>query len=192
MPFIPLRPLHMVFTAAALLLVPALSVLSDAAQEHQPYAGMEGRDIKALSPERIEGLMTGKGIGYALAAELNHYPGPRHALDMNRELNLSAEQNERVKTLFDGMEARAVALGKQIIAVEKKLDHAFSSRTATAETVEGLTGEIGRLEGALRAVHLTTHLEMAQILTPHQIKLYDQLRGYADGGAMVHTPGMTH
>ena len=51
-----------------------------------PYAGMQNRAIKALSDEQIAQLRAGKGMALALAAELNGYPGPLHALDL-------AEQN---------------------------------------------------------------------------------------------------
>ena len=46
------------------------------AQSHQPYAGLEGRAIKALSEQQIADLRAGRGMGLALAAELNGYPGP--------------------------------------------------------------------------------------------------------------------
>ena len=69
---------------AAVLLV--LAVSPAAAQDPAPYAGLETREIKALSPEQIEDLLAGEGMGYALAAELNHYPGPRHVLALAAEL----------------------------------------------------------------------------------------------------------
>ena len=46
-----------------------------------PYAGEESRAIKSLSASEIQALRQGHGMGYAKAAELNHYPGPRHVLD---------------------------------------------------------------------------------------------------------------
>ncbi|MER8435493.1 hypothetical protein NKH11_02460 [Mesorhizobium sp. M1393] len=42
------------------------------------YSGMEARRVKALSGEQIADLMAGRGMGLALAAELNSYPGPSH------------------------------------------------------------------------------------------------------------------
>src|SRR5687768_9587041 len=59
-----------------------------------PYAGEEARDIKALSPEEIEGYQKGAGLGYAKPAELNSYPGPLHALEMAERLGLSEEQRD--------------------------------------------------------------------------------------------------
>ena len=57
-----------------------------------PYAGQEARSIKALSADEIEGLLAGKGMGFAKAAELNGYPGPAHVLELAQQLRLSDEQ----------------------------------------------------------------------------------------------------
>lgn len=50
-----------------LIINPALSF---AQGEHTPYAGQEKREIKALSSEDINGYLTGHGMGFAKAAEL--------------------------------------------------------------------------------------------------------------------------
>ena len=56
----------------------------------QPYAGMETRAIKTLSDKDIADLNAGRGMGLALAAELNGYPGPvsytHLTLPTNREV----------------------------------------------------------------------------------------------------------
>ena len=41
---------------------------------------------------------------------------------------------------------------------------------------------IGRLRGRLRATQLRYHLRTKAILTPHQVALYNRLRGYGAGG----------
>lgn len=56
-----------------------------------PYAGEEAREIKALSPSDIDGLIAGRGMGYAMAAELNGYPGPAHVLELAEQLELTAD-----------------------------------------------------------------------------------------------------
>ena len=57
-----------------------------------PYAGMQARSIKALSDQQIADLGAGRGMGLALAAELNGYPGPSHVLELADKLDLSADQ----------------------------------------------------------------------------------------------------
>lgn len=91
------------------------------AAEHSSYSGEETRQIKALSESEITGLMAGKGMGYAKAAELNGYPGPKHVLELGKELSLTAEQQKKTETLFALMEASAKSLGVELIAAECEL-----------------------------------------------------------------------
>ena len=66
-------------------------------QGHHPYAGLEQRAVKALSEQQIADLRGGRGMGLALPAELNGYPGPSHVLENADALGLSAEQRECTK-----------------------------------------------------------------------------------------------
>ena len=69
------------------------------AQHHGPYTGQQNREIKALSPQEMQNYLEGKGMGYAKAAELNHYPGPAHALELADRLELTSEQRAAVERL---------------------------------------------------------------------------------------------
>jgi hypothetical protein len=70
--------------AAVVVTILVLIALSPAAlaQSQQPYAGLEGRSIKALSEQQVADLRAGRGMVLALAAELNGYPGPMHVLEL--------------------------------------------------------------------------------------------------------------
>ena len=63
-----------------MLLVLAVCPHAHAQQPAAPYAGYQQRPIKALSEQQIADLRAGRGMGLALAAELNGYPGPVHVL----------------------------------------------------------------------------------------------------------------
>ena len=60
----------------------ALTPVWAVAQSHQPYVGLQSRTIKALSAEQIADLRAGRGMGFALPAELNGYPGPLHVIEL--------------------------------------------------------------------------------------------------------------
>lgn len=143
-----------------------------------PYAGQESRKIKALSPSEIEGYLNGEGMGFAKAAELNHYPGPRHALDLRKELGLTREQIERTEALFRKMKEHAMQLGRALVEKERELDGLFAEQQVTPGQLESLLAEIAKIRGRLRYEHLRAHLEQKNILSSHQIMLYDKLRGY--------------
>ena len=169
----------------------AASVSPLAAQhrhEHarSPYAGEQERDIAALSPQDVAMLEEGEGMGMAKAAELNHFPGPAHVLDMADALGLSAEQRAGVQRLLESMRERAIARGAEVLAEERRLNDMFRQGTASAEAVEASTLKLGTLYGELRGIHLTAHVETRLLLEPEQAAKYDRLRGY---DAAVPRPG---
>ncbi len=161
------------------LLVLLLPIVSSAPE--RPYAGQQERAIKSLSGEEVEAYRQGSGMGFAKAAELNHYPGPKHALELAAELGLTADQATRTKKVYDAMHAEAVRLGRAILEEEKSLDDLFAKASVTPGSLKQSVDAVARLQGALRAAHLAAHLEMRQILTPEQIAKYDALRGYGSG-----------
>jgi hypothetical protein len=144
----------------------------------KPYAGLEQRAVKALSEQQVADLRAGRGMGLALAAELNGYPGPLHVLELADQLELSGELRARMRELFDAMKTEAVPMGETLIAQEAALDRAFAERSISAETLAALTAQIGETQGRLRAIHLKYHLTTADLLSPHQRHRYAELRGY--------------
>jgi len=95
--------------AVALFVLIALAAAA-LAQSSQ-HVGLEGRPIKALSEQQIADLRAGRGMGLALAAELNGYPGPMHALEMADALDQSDQQRAKMQELFAAMKAEAIPLG---------------------------------------------------------------------------------
>lgn len=145
------------------------------------YAGEERREIKSLSAEEVEQLLNGQGMGLAKAAELNHYPGPRHVLELAAELQLTPGQRSRTQATFERMRGEALRLGRLIVEGERALDAMFAKGEIDARKLRASTTGIARLRGDLRAAHLAAHLEMRRLLSPQQVKKYDELRGYAAG-----------
>lgn len=172
-----------VLSAGALALAVGIVPLVSMAQMPQPYAGLETRPIKALSQEQIADLKAGRGMGFALAAELNGYPGPLHVLEHADALGLSEAQRTAVQTLFDAMKAEAMPLGEKLIAQEAELDRQFAGKTITDTSLDQATQAIGATQGALRATHLKYHLATIKVLSPSQVEHYGMLRGYAAHGA---------
>lgn len=155
---------------------------SSAQREPNPYAGQAQREIKALSPEQVRAYMSGQGMGLALAAELNSYPGPRHVMELAAQLNLTDEQATATRQSFERMQREAIRLGGLIVEQERSLDAMFATGDAEAARVRVTAREIARLQGDLRFAHLQAHLEMRRRLTPEQVSRYDELRGYRTGG----------
>ena len=172
-----------------ILIMITLSTLSAADHSYKSkYAGEEKREIKSLSETDIEELKNGKGWGLAKAAELNGLPGPAHLLEMKEEIHLSAKQIRLIEDLYIKMKKDAIPLGLELIELERELNNHFSNRTITDELLGILLERIAQIQKKLRYVHLSTHLETPNILTPEQIALYNKLRGYSSDDPCENIP----
>lgn len=179
----------------ALATLAAMVVASSGASgEPSPYSGMESRAIKAIPAKRVADIKAGKGAGYALTAELNGYPGPRHVLDLAGELKLSRGQRERTQALFETMRREARALGGDLVAREARLETMFASGRIDVESLRRSVTGIAEVEGRLRATHLKYHLAMKTLLSRAQITAYNRLRGYdaPQGGGRGQGHGQGH
>jgi len=166
------------------LLLAAVPLLVWAQTGSAPYAGQETRQIKSLSDEEVQAYLGGRGMGLAKPAELNSYPGPMHVLELAARLELSEAQKARTQKVFEEMRAEAVRLGKAVVAKEAELERLFAEGRVSPASLRANVAEAARLQGELRVVHLLAHLEMKRILSPQQVRRYDELRGYGskEGG----------
>lgn len=164
------------------------NLVSDTQEQQEdasPYAGQQDREIKYLAHSDVEALQNGEGGalgGLAKPAELNSYPGPRHALDNAEKLNLSEEQETELETLFEEMQAESQPVGQEYLEVEKKIDDGYETGNMSEEELETRLDRSGELYGELRYIHLKYHFQTKEILTDQQVKQYNQIRGYAAEG----------
>lgn len=162
-----------------------VSTGSALAQE-SPYVDHQTRSIKALSAEQVQDYLDGKGMGFALAAELNSYPGPKHVLELKDELELNPERLAEVIAIFGSMQQRAKGLGEQIVALERRLDEAFKTRGVSSSELESILTELGALNGEVRFAHLDAHIQVTALLTDQEIHTYQRLRGYGETAGEGH------
>src|SRR5436305_4701046 len=168
------------------LSVAAMMLAFGSAVAQTPYAGMQTRSIKALSDQQIADLRAGRGMGMALAAELNGYPGPSHLLELADGLGLSGAQRSSARDMFEAMKAETIPIGERLIAEEAALDRLFADHVITPEKLTAATAEIGLTQAELRAAHLKYHLSTVAMLEPSQIRQYSAMRGYDNSGSQQH------
>ena len=147
-----------------------------------PYASEPASPVRGLSAAEVEDLLSGAGAGYARSAELNGFPGPRHLMDLRNELALSPAQLATIEATYSSMSSEARMLGGEIVARERSLSEAFSTRTVNVPELSTRLDELGALYAKLRGVHLGAHLSVTPHLTPEQIVRYGELRGYTGTG----------
>ncbi len=177
------------FTAIGCLLFFAAAIAE--ADQISPYVAQQQRELKALSPQEVQQYLEGKGMGFAKAAELNHFPGPLHVLELADRLQLTQEQKTQSEKIYSAMQSEAKALGADLVDKERELDRLFASADIETVKLRVLIGEIGRLQATVRNAHLQAHLEQKAVLTQAQIAAYDELRGYASQDASTH-PHSSH
>jgi Spy/CpxP family protein refolding chaperone len=157
-----------------------------AGDDASSYADLLGTEIRGMSEGEVETLRTGGGGGMALAAELNGYPGPLHVLEHADDLELTEDQEVRVREIREAMLEAAKSVGEEILEQEKRLEAAFRDGTIDAESLKERTRAIALLRGELRAVHWDAHLDTLPVLTHEQVQQYNELRGYGDGAHAGH------
>ncbi|HWP81537.1 MAG TPA: periplasmic heavy metal sensor [Bacteroidota bacterium] len=129
-------------------------------------------------PSDSIGLAEGEGMGLAMYAEQNGYPGPKHVLELKDKLGLTPDQLKKTQALMEGTKLSARAKGEEIIEAEQELYNAFKAGNINEKKVQEMSTKIGKLRGELRAVHLKAHVRMKHILNPPQIELYKSLRAH--------------
>ena len=143
-----------------------------------PYTAQLSSPVRGLSTQEIDDLLQGRGAGYARVAELNRYPGPRHILDLQQNLNLSPDQVTQIEGAFQQMQADAQQLGRKIVEREQQLSTAFARGEIDSAELRLHTEELSKLYSQVRATHLQAHLQIKPLLQPEQIAAYNELRGY--------------
>lgn len=167
-------------TACLALTGPIAAPAQHDPDHHSQYAHQQDSGIAALSLQELQDLESGAGMGMARAAELNHYPGPKHVLELAEELGITAAQREKVEQIRLQMSEAAKRLGAEIVELERQLDRRFEHQHIDEPTLRGLTAEIAALQGDLRATHLVAHLRTSGVLEREQVEAYDKLRGYGE------------
>ena len=169
------------------LLLLAFTIIPVAGLAASPYAGEQSRTIKSsVSRQEVADYVSGNGMGFAKAAELNGYPGPAHVLELAEKLELSPAQKARTEEIFGRMQARVRELGAKLVEEERDLDQRFAAKTISRDSLAKSVDSIGKVQSGIRAAHLQAHLEQSEILTAAQTAKYWHLRGYANAEGTHH------
>ncbi|MBC8515055.1 hypothetical protein H8D30_04280 [bacterium] len=140
--------------------------------------------LTSLSAEEVLGFLEGKGMGMAKPAEMNHFPGPMHVLELREELDLSEDQIAMVYGYRLDMLEETKSKGSLLITMEYNIDQWFLAASKGASVDETDLSRMLRasalLRGQIRYTHLHAHLLTAMALSPQQIMDYDTLRGYGE------------
>jgi Spy/CpxP family protein refolding chaperone len=121
-------------------------------------------------------LADGRGAGLAFAADQNGYPGPLHVLELTRELQITVEQEARMRGLFETMRSEARVRAARLAAAETRLARLFADRAADESAVRVAVEDAEAARRDVRLVHLLAHLQTHDVLTEAQRQKYHELR----------------
>ena len=102
--------------------------------------------------------------GYGKAAELNGFPGPRHVLDLKKELALTSKQVSEIEEIYRKMNLLAVKVGAELVAKEAFMDREFKEKRVNSKSLKKMIQSSAVKYSELRYIQLVAHLETAKIL----------------------------
>lgn len=161
--------------ALGLLLVMGVAFGALTHRQADPAVRAAGETPAAVEQKPLVAALTD---GDSTAAERNLYPAPETVLQMADQLALAPAQRQDLRALQQKSDGELNALSRRIAIEERRLDFAFAQNNVSAGRIDGITAQLGALQGHLRAVRLRSHLAAHDILTPEQLLRYAKLRGY--------------
>ena len=132
--------------------------------------------VKTLSYKQYNAYLNGDDIdNMALVAELNHYPSPQKTIELKKQLGLSADQLLKITAVNTELVRKKKEMGRFIIKNERVLDSLFRVRKVDDGSLIFYGERTDLYRGELRNAILQAYLKISGILTPNQLKRYEQL-----------------
>ena len=133
--------------------------------------------LKSMPYEQYKAYSNGIDINnLALIGDLYHYPSPAKVLALKKELALNKEQFTQINAINIELLRKMKEMGALIIKNEQTLDMLFRTKQVNDGSLIFYTNRYGLYQGELRNAMLQTYLKVQNILTPEQLKKYQQLQ----------------
>lgn len=162
--------------ALALLLIPLCAVLAQAAGPAQAPAGT------LAGPGMARGMGGGMGGGRGMGMDLARFPNPMLVLRLADKLNLSADQQAKIKSLsFSSMRDQA-KLKSQLDLIKVDLLEILATDPVDMNKAAAKIKEAAGLQAEIKIRALRTGLDVRAILTADQLKQLKALHPKRAGG----------
>ncbi|MGE5693071.1 MAG: hypothetical protein ACM3YF_04750 [Candidatus Zixiibacteriota bacterium] len=150
--------------------------------------GQPSREIPSvMTPQQEQAYLKGEPVDETLPAETFGYPNPERVLELSKQLELSAEQKNRIQDIIAGRQREVLYLGRKIVAEELLLDDLFrkgdENLASFYATIGNRLESIGGWRWRLRLAHLAAYAKTKAALNSGQIKKYHELRAALPAGA---------
>jgi len=140
--------------------------------------GLEDTPLKSLSKNHMSILEKGIALELTITSEINGFDEENYLLQMQDKISLVGKQQTNTNSEIDGIQNNAIKLGTELIYLEKQLNNAFSNKSINEMKLDQYISEIMNIRAKLRLVHLSTQLQVPNILKQEEVILYSSLRAY--------------
>jgi Spy/CpxP family protein refolding chaperone len=146
---------------------------------------MENKLTKIIAGLMVVGLMAAGPMAYAEyeGDDSDGGKGYKHGegKEFMKELNLTAEQKEKLKTQREAKKENNKAVREQMKAKMQQLHETIAKPGTTRADVNGLVGEVSALKGQMFSQKIDGVFAMKEILTPEQFaKMQEQRKAWMD------------
>jgi Spy/CpxP family protein refolding chaperone len=132
--------------------------------------------IKTMSYSQYKAYIDGADqFNLAVVAEINNYPNAQKVIDLKKELDLSADQLAQVTAINSELHRKMKEMGDNVIHNERALDELFRTKKINDGNLIFYTNRYGLYQGEMRNAVLQAAVKVEDILTPSQLKKYQQL-----------------
>lgn len=143
----------------------------------QTSADSLSASAKSLGYEQYKGFYDGVDINNLdRIAILNHYPSPKKVIILKKELALTADQATQITAMNKELARKMKEMGSLIIKNENTLNELFRTKQITDGALIFYANRYGGDIGELRNAMLQTYLKTKDLLTPEQLKKYEELQ----------------
>jgi len=154
-----------------LLILAALVIAISARAQSTDSAVVKKSPLKTITDEEYTALLNGADLYHmSLAAELNHYPSPVKALKYKKEINLTTEQEAKLKPIVKELRRKILEMGLIVIRNERTLDSIFKYNRVDNGSLIYYANRYGLYQGELRNTILQSCLVTKGILTAQQVR----------------------
>ena len=134
--------------------------------------------LSQISDAEARAYLAGHEYGLGRSATVHQFPSPAVVLTMIPQLVLFQDQSDPVRAIYDRTHTKVIALGKQLVDEETKIDHALEAEEPDLAAVEVMIRESARLQGELRLAHFQAHVQTKKLLRPDQLTRFGAMHGH--------------
>lgn len=138
-----------------------------------------GRILTLLALLAVIGFPAVNSVSGQTAQQSTAAPDPQQGGDPIRQLNLTPEQVEQIRSIRENNKAERIAIKDHLDGANRALEEAINSDTPDEAVVEQRLREAASAQASVMRMRVLTEIRIRRVLTPEQRKLLRSLQQQA-------------